>query len=94
MSYLVDVVFILYCAINFFGFVLMGLDKWISIYNSKGNDLRRIPENTLLGIAVFGGIGVWVGMYVFHHKTQKKKFYIGVPCICLLMLLLVQWLVL
>ena len=94
MPILYDVLFILYCAVNIFGFVLMGFDKWISVYNSKGHTMRRIPENTLLGIAVVGGIGVWIGMYVFHHKTQKKKFYIGVPCICLLMLLLVQWILL
>ena len=94
MTFLIDIVFILYCAINFFGFGLMGLDKWLSIRNSKGGDYRRIPENTLLGVAVFGGIGVWIGMYVFHHKTSKKKFYIGVPCIVLLGLLIVQWILL
>ena len=90
----VDFIFVIYVAINIFGFGLMGLDKWISIHNSKGGDLRRVPENTLLSVAIVGGIGIWIGMYVFHHKTLKKKFYLGVPCICLLTLLLVQWLVL
>ncbi|MGQ0516556.1 DUF1294 domain-containing protein, partial [Bacillus sp. D-CC] len=24
-------------------------------------------------------VGAWIGMYMFHHKTHKKKFVFGVP---------------
>ena len=42
----------------------------------------RIPEATLLGIAVFGGsIGVIAGMYLFRHKTRHLKFSLGLPLI-------------
>ena len=46
----------------------------------------RVPEATLLLTALFGGsFGGLLGMLVFHHKTQKPKFYITIP-----LLLLVQ----
>ena len=36
----------------------------------------------LLGLAVLGGsIGALLGMKVFHHKTRKAKFFVGVPVI-------------
>ena len=42
----------------------------------------RIPEKTLLTIAVLGGsIGVWLGMEAFRHKTKHKQFKYGVPLI-------------
>ena len=42
----------------------------------------RIPEATLLGIAVFGGsIGAIIGMYLFRHKTRHMKFSLGLPLI-------------
>lgn len=44
----------------------------------------RIPEKTLFLLAVFGGsVGAWLGMYLFHHKTRKKKFVWGIPVIFL-----------
>ena len=33
----------------------------------------RIPEARLLTIAaLFGSIGMWCGMYLFHHKTKLE----------------------
>ena len=63
--------------INILTFLLYGIDKW------KAKRLRwRIPESVLLGLAVVGGsIGAWLGMRVWHHKTQHKKFRYGVPAI-------------
>lgn len=66
-------------------FVLFGMDK----RRAKRN-LWRIPERTLLLAAVLGGSpGGLAGMYFFHHKTRKPKFYIGVPLILALQILLV-----
>ena len=43
---------------------------------------RRIPERTLLGLALAGGaLGGWAGMYLFRHKTRSPKFYWGMPSI-------------
>lgn len=61
--------------INTAAFVLYGIDKWKAVQNRW-----RISEAMLLGIALCGGpIGAYAGMKVFHHKTKKPKFYIGVP---------------
>ena len=63
--------------INIVGFFAMGLDK----AKAKA-EAWRIPEKTLLGLAVFGGSpGVWLGMYVFRHKTKHWYFKYGVPFI-------------
>lgn len=44
--------------------------------------LWRIPEATLIGVAVIGGsVGALAGMYTFRHKTKHPKFTIGVPLI-------------
>lgn len=64
-------------AINVFAFFLYGIDKW-KAKRSKW----RIPEMTLLSIAVVGGsVGAWIGMKVWHHKTMHKKFKYGIPLI-------------
>ncbi len=62
----------------------MGIDK----HKAKmGN--RRIPENSLFMFAILGGgVGTIIGMYVFHHKTKKLKFTIGMPLILILEILI------
>ena len=63
--------------INVVTFFIYGIDKW-KAKKSKW----RIPEASLLGLAVVGGsIGAWLGMKVWHHKTQHKKIKCGVPLI-------------
>lgn len=53
---------------------------------------RRIPERTLLLIAVLGGsLGALAGMYAFHHKTKHPKFYITLPILLGIHLLLLAW---
>ncbi len=53
---------------------------------------RRTPESTLLLIsALFGSVGILGGMYKFRHKTQKKKFTIGVPAIIVIHVIFVIW---
>ena len=78
-------IFIIYLIIiNILGFLIMGLDK----HKAKMGD-RRIPENTLFTFTVLGGgIGTIAGMYVFHHKTKKMKFKIGMPLILILEILI------
>ena len=42
----------------------------------------RIPEATLMGIALVGGsVGAIAGMYLFRHKTRHLKFRLGLPLI-------------
>jgi uncharacterized membrane protein YsdA (DUF1294 family) len=44
----------------------------------------RISEGALFFLAIFfGGLGVYLGMFTFHHKTKKWYFYFGIPLIML-----------
>ena len=75
-------------AINIVSFFLYGIDK----YKAKKGQWR-IPEATLLMIAVIGGsIGAWVGMRLWHHKTMHKKFKYGIPVIMIMQVCLVVYL--
>ena len=66
--------------INLFAVVIYGIDKRRAI-----KDKWRISESTLLLVALIGGgLGALAGMKLFRHKTQKAKFFVGVPvCIAL-----------
>ena len=68
---------IYFLIINLIGFLSMGIDKL-----KAKKDWWRIPEGTLLMIAILGGgIGSILGMYTFRHKTKKMKFTVGMPTI-------------
>ena len=75
-------------AINAVAFFAYGIDK---LKARKG--WWRIPEATLLLLAIIGGsIGAWLGMKVWHHKTMHLKFKYGLPAILLLQLALAVYL--
>ena len=45
----------------------------------------RVPENTLLLIAALGGSpAMLITMKLIRHKTQHKKFMLGIPAILIL----------
>lgn len=74
--------------INLVTFVAYGIDK-----RKARRDSWRIPERTLLLLAVFGGsVGALLAMRVFHHKTKHRKFTILVPLILVLQLALAAYL--
>ena len=74
--------------INAVTFIVYGIDK----YKAK-KAKWRIPEATLLLLAVLGGsIGAWMGMKVWHHKTKHKKFKYGIPAILLIQIALMAYL--
>ena len=68
-------------------FFVYGIDK------RKSQHKRwRVPESVLLGLAAIGGsIGAWLGMQVWRHKTQHKKFTYGVPAIFVAQVALAIW---
>lgn len=81
---LIKIVIIYLSIINFLGFMIMFIDK----HQAKWGN-RRIPENTLFSFTILGGgIGTIAGMYIFRHKTKKKKFTIGMPLILILQILI------
>jgi uncharacterized membrane protein YsdA (DUF1294 family) len=62
--------------VNLIGLVLYGVDK----AKSKCKGSRRIPERTLLWVAhLGGGLGCWMGMMLFRHKTKHDRFMTLVP---------------
>ncbi len=74
--------------LNVIAFVLYGYDKHLAYFCK-----RRIPEAVLLSSTIlWGGLGSFVGMKLFRHKTQKKRFKIT-TWICLPLSLVVLWLI-
>lgn len=74
--------------INFISLFMIKIDK----IRAKKN-LFRIPEKNFFILSLFGGsIGVLIGMYLFHHKTKKMKFYIGIPFLLLIQLFILYYL--
>ena len=73
--------------INILTFAVYGIDKW-----KARKAMWRVREASLLMLAVLGGsIGAWLGMKVWHHKTQHKKFKYGVPAIIIVQLALIAY---
>lgn len=75
-------------AINVAAFAAVGVDKKKSISLSE-----RVPEIFLFFLAAcFGSLGVFLGLFVFRHKTLKLYFVLGIGLIlvqqALLLLLL------
>ena len=82
---LVKIIGVYLLAVNVIAFLTYGLDKL-----KAKKDMWRVPEKVLILMAVFGGsIGAILGMKLFHHKTQKWKFKIGVPVIILVQIVIV-----
>lgn len=65
---------IFFLAADIIMFLLYGSDKRKA---KKGK--WRISERVLLTGAIFGGIGAYLGMLVFRHKTRKTAFRILLP---------------
>jgi len=61
--------------INAAVFILYGVDK-----HRARKRQWRIPEKTLLlGTWMLGGVGAWLAMRVFRHKTKHLAFQISAP---------------
>ncbi len=70
--------------INALGLCLMLIDK-----RRARKNLWRIPERTLLAVAALGGsLGALLGMRLAHHKTRKILFFIGIPILFALQVVL------
>ena len=70
--------------INCLSLLLMGLDKLKALRNNY-----RISEKKLIFIALIGGaIGIILGMLIFHHKTKKILFKVGIPIIIMIQIIL------
>ena len=76
--------------VNVVAFLMMGRDKRAAVMGKQ-----RIPEKSLMAIAMIGGsLGAYAGMRQFHHKTKKRKFSFGIPAIIVLQVGVIAYLIL
>lgn len=63
--------------INIVAFIVYAWDK-----RKAKKGVWRTPESILLLLAAVGGsVGALLAMYMLRHKTNHKKFFLGVPAI-------------
>lgn len=73
-----------YLVINLTSFIMYGVDKRKAVRKAW-----RIPESRLILLAALGGgLGAWLGMRIFRHKTKHIKFIVFVP---LFLILHIAW---
>ena len=76
-------------AINIISFFICMHDKTAAKMNK-----RRISEKTLFLFCILGGgIGFYLGMQIFRHKTKHMSFVIGFPAILILELALAVFII-
>ena len=74
-----------FAVISFVTFIITALDKILA-----KKKMRRIPEATLLSLALFGGaLSEYITMKLIRHKTLHNKFMIGLPVIILFQIILI-----
>ena len=80
----------LLAVVNAAAFVLFMLDKHLA---SEG--MRRIPESTLLLVALIGGsAGAIAGQQYWRHKTRKEPFRTMLFGIAIVHVMFLAWLIL
>lgn len=78
-------IWIVYLMLNVIAFSLFGLDK-----QRAKRGLWRIRESALLAVIwLMSGVGAWLGMRLFRHKTQKRRFVISANVASVLQLALI-----
>ena len=78
-------IWIVYLMLNVIAISLFGLDK-----QRAKRGLWRIRESALLAVIwLMGGVGAWLGMRLFRHKTQKRRFVISANVASVLQLALI-----
>lgn len=62
--------------VNLIAFLIMLVDK----IRSAKQGAERISEGMLFFLAAtFGSLGIYAGMFIFHHKNRKWYFLVGIP---------------
>jgi uncharacterized membrane protein YsdA (DUF1294 family) len=84
------ILFIVIIAINLFAFIFVAVDKRKSLKPGA----ERLPEvYFFLLAACFGSLGIFLGMFVFRHKTRKFYFPLGIGLILAQQALLINYLI-
>ncbi|MCR5341443.1 MAG: DUF1294 domain-containing protein [Saccharofermentans sp.] len=76
---------VFYAIMTVITFILYGADK-----DKAKKGKWRIPEKTLLLFsACFGGLGAFLGMKIFRHKTKHTSFKVLVPVFMIIQFILI-----
>ena len=68
-----NVILIFLLVMSIVAFLVMGYDK-----SQAKKQAHRISEKTLWTLAIVGGgIGAYIGMQMFRHKTKHTNFRVG-----------------
>lgn len=65
----------------------------LRVYSQKSSS-RVLSKALQIAMQSLIALGSLLGMFVFHHKTQKPKFYITVPLLLLVQIGLIVFLLL
>lgn len=84
-----EILLIYLLTINIAAFATYAWDKHVS----KKKNAWRVPEKNLLLLAAVGGsVGALIAMYTLRHKTLHKKFFLGVPAILVIQVIIALYL--
>jgi len=76
-----------YIVMSIIAFFTMGHDK-AAARASK----RRVPERTLWKLAIIGGgLGAYLGMITYRHKTKHMSFRIGFTLLAIAQIIFLIW---
>ena len=65
----------------------LGMVELTNIFTLKNIIIYLLIINIIAFLAMF--VGAIAGMYTFHHKTKKPRFFIGIPVIIVLQIMLI-----
>lgn len=83
-----NVIIIFILIMSIIAFFVMGYDK-----SKAKKQSHRISEKTLWTLAVLGGgIGAYIGMQLFRHKTKHTNFRVGFLMLMILYAFLIFYL--
>ncbi|MEK4486697.1 DUF1294 domain-containing protein [Psychrobacillus sp. FSL H8-0484] len=83
-----EIILIFILVMSIIAFFVMGYDK--SQAKKRG---QRVSERTLWMLALLGGgIGAYLGMQLFRHKTKHTNFRVGFLMLLIAYIFLVFWL--
>ena len=71
--------------ISFITFCMYGIDKW----KAKRGSWRISEKALLLSAFCFGGLGAFLGMRIFRHKTKHWYFAVFVPIFMILQIAMI-----
>lgn len=71
--------------LNTIAYILFYVDK----QRAKRNHYRLSEKKLFLASFALGGVGAWIAMWQFRHKTKHKSFVYGIPIAAFMTLVII-----